>query len=640
MINNWRKYGIDVPHNRFSGNYKTTCPNCRDSRGNPNDRSLSCNLATGEFNCHHCGWKGCVAEEEEWERQDRQRAWFNANPIARQRKEYRKPKPRPQSPFSAKMLAYIKSRGISEQTLKDAKVTEGVEKMPRKDGTFAEINTIQFNYYSDGELVNTKFRTGDKCFKMVSGAELLPYNIDAIKGEKTCIITEGEFDTLSFVEAGCRNAVSVPNGANSNLEWLDDYQEAYFDDKETIYIASDTDTKGELLKNELLRRFGVERCKVVEYGEGCKDANEHLMKYGKDSLRKCIEQAKEIPVEGVFTLSDIEPRLDVLYQSGLKKGATIGHPNFDALCSFETKTICIVTGIPNHGKSEWLDEMVYRLNLRYGWRWAYFSPENEPLELHMAKLMEKFVGKRFGKDTMPFGEYAYAKQHINTDFFFICPNEDYKPDTILEAARVLVRRNGIKAIVIDPYNYLEAQMEYGQNETQYISALLTKFKTFAKINDIMVFLVAHPTKLQKNKQTMKYDAPTLYDISGSAHFYNKADYGITVHRNFDDGYTEVSVEKVRFRHLGKKGTAKFKYNLANGRYVPFEDGTQPQWDDTNHLTEAARLREEAANEAAVIDFNPPPMQPNTKFDDTAEQNQFWWDEPIEPLYTTDQETPF
>jgi twinkle protein len=572
-----------------------------------------------------------VAEEEPWERQERQRAWFNENPLSRQKKEYRKPKPRPASKFSDKMLAYIKSRGISEETLTAMKVTEGVEGMPRKDGSFKDMNTIQFNYYHNGELVNTKFRTGDKCFKMVSGAELLPYNIDSIKGAPNCIITEGEFDALSFYEAGYQNVVSVPNGANTNLEWLDDYQEDYFDDKETIYIASDSDTKGEVLKNELLRRFGVERCKVVEYGEGCKDANEHLVKYGQKSLCKCIENAKLIPVDGVFTLSDIESRMDVLYQTGLKQGATIGHYNFDEYCSFETKTLGIVTGIPNHGKSEWLDEMVYRLNLRYGWKWAYFSPENEPLELHMAKLVEKFVGKKFSKDTMQISEYTYAKQHINANFFFICPNDDYKPDTILAAAKALVRRYGIKGVVIDPYNYLEAQMEHNQNETQYISELLGKFKTFAKINDVVVIIVAHPAKMQKNKQTLKYDPPTLYDISGSAHFYNKADFGITVHRDFDNDLTEVYVQKVRFRHLGKKGVAKFKYNLTNGRYVPAPEitGELPQWDNTNHLTEKIKEQEVKASEASVIDFTKMAYEQEQEY-----EQQQWWQEP------TDEEPPF
>jgi twinkle protein len=246
----------------------------------------------------------------------------------------------------------------------------------------------------------------------------------------------------------------------------------------------------------------------------------------------------------------------------------------------------------------------------------------------MAKLVEKFVGKKFSKDTMQIAEYTYAKQHINANFFFICPNDDYKPDTILAAAKALVRRYGIKGVVIDPYNYLEAQMEHNQNETQYISELLGKFKTFAKINDVVVIIVAHPAKMQKNKQTLKYDPPTLYDISGSAHFYNKADFGITVHRDFDNDLTEVYVQKVRFRHLGKKGVAKFKYNLTNGRYVPAPEiaGELPQWDNTNHLTEKIKEQEVKASEASVIDF--------TKMEQEQQEEQFWWSEP------TDDEPPF
>ena len=601
MFNNWKKYGIDVPQGRSTGNYKTYCPQCRDERHNKSDRSLSCNLETGMFNCHYCGWHGCAAEKEQWELDAERAAWFNRNPISRQHKEYRRPKPKPAAPMSEKALAWFRGRGISQRTLTDMKVTEGPERMPQKEGR--ECNTVQFNYYRDGELANVKYRTGDKCFKMVSGAELLPYNIDAIRGEKTCIITEGEMDALSFVEVGFRNTVSVPNGANANLDYLDDYMESHFDDKETIYIAGDSDTKGVVLRDELLRRFGVERCRVVEYGDGCKDANEHLMRYGADSLRGCIGNAREVPVEGVFTVADFEPSLDGLYEQGLQKGATIGHPNFDALCSFKTKMLCVITGIPNHGKSEWLDEMIYRLNLRYGWRFAYFSPENEPLELHASKLIEKFVGKRFGRGTMTMAEYTFAKQHLNGDFFFINPPDDFRADTIFEKARSLVRRNGIKGLVIDPYNYLED--DHGSSETDYVSRLLSKMKTFAKRNDLLVFLVAHPTKLQKGKDG-KYEAPDLYNISGSAHFNNKADYGISVHRIFGmDDYVEVHVLKVRFKHLGCKGTAFFKYNINNGRYVPYQPGqtVAPEWDNANHLYDALNAAEQAAMDAAQLDFN-------------------------------------
>lgn len=582
MINlDFSKYGIDVTHvSRNAVNVKAFCPQCHDQRTDKRDRSLSINMQTGMFKCHYCGFSGCAAVPSESDKQQwmQQQTWFRPAPIRKQKPQYKVPTPKPHAPMGERALAWFKSRGISQATLEALKVTEGMEWMPQKNG---QANTVQFNYYRDGKLINTKFRTGDKCFKLCSGAELIPYNIDAIRGLKECIIVEGEMDALSFYEIGCKNVISVPNGANANLDYLDDFIEDYFDDKETIYIAVDTDSKGILLRDELIRRFGAERCRVVDFGEDCKDANEHLMAHGADSLRKCLSNAPEIKIDGIFTVSDFEQSLDSIFENGLPRGVTIGHENIDRLISFETKRLCLVTGYPGSGKSEFIDEMAERLNIRYDWRFAYFSPENAPLAYHASKLVEKFTGKHFDKEHLTFGEYLQVKQHLETNFFFISPS-DYKVDTILEKAKYLVRRRGIKALVIDPYNRLEDE-KAGMKETDYISQLLDRLTNFAQQNDVLVILMAHPTKPAKNKDG-KIDAPTLYDISGSAHFFNKADFGIVVHRDKLNKTVEIRVEKVKFRHLGETGTALMKYNLNNGRYTPFYNLTEPLWDNSNHLT--------------------------------------------------------
>ena len=595
-------FGIKIPYGKRGGKVKTFCPKCHDQRHDKRDKSLSVDLDKGLWNCHYCGWGGTLNESTYDPSPEGKRRWMEQQPWyqrtkMRQRPTYKKPQPRPTIPMTDKAKAWFKGRGISEETLLALKVTEGSEWMPQKNG---QANTVQFNYYHNGELVNTKFRTGDKCFKLVSGAELLPYNIDAIKGQKECIICEGEMDALTFYECGRTDVVSVPNGANANLDYLDDYIEEYFEDKETIYIASDTDTKGVLLRDELLRRFGVERCRVLEYGEGCKDANEHLMKFGKESLLQCIANAPEIKIDGVFTVQDFEQSLDALFENGWQKGVTIGHDNFDRLCSFETKRLCIVTGIPGSGKSEFIDEIAERLNIRYGWRFAYFSPENAPLAYHASKLIEKFTGKRFSQQTISYPEYKQVKEHIEQNFYFIAPTDNYRVDNILEKAKYLVRRRGIKALVIDPYNRLESE-QGTRNETQYISELLDKLTNFAQRNDLLIILMAHPTKQPKNKDGV-IEAPTLYDISGSANFFNKADFGIVVHRNRLENTVEVNVQKVKFRHLGQCGTALFKYNLNNGRYTPFTNGIEPVWDNRNHLQEELRRREQEADEAAAFDF--------------------------------------
>jgi twinkle protein len=599
---NWEKYGIDAPRSG-SGNRKVFCPQCHAERHDKRDKSLSINLATGEFNCHYCGFSGCAAEKESWEQE---RPWHNTAPIRKEKPVYTVPEPRPKAVMSDKALAWFKWRGISEATLKAVGVTEGLEWMPQKNG---QTNTVQFNYYLDGRIVNTKFRTGDKCFKLCSGAQLIPYNIDAIKGQKECIITEGEMDALSFYEVGYHNVISVPNGANANLTYLDDFIEDYFDDKDTVFIASDTDTKGVILRDELLRRFGAERCRVLEYGDGCKDANEHLMKFGVESLINCIKNAPEVKVEGVFTVSDFEDSLDSLFENGLQRGVTIGHPNFDRLISFETKRLCVVTGIPGSGKSEFIDEIAERLNINYGWRFAYFSPENAPLALHASKLIEKFTGKKFNRKSLSFGEYKTVKQHLEQDFFFIAPKDDYRLETILEKAKFLVRRKGIKSLVIDPYNRLEDESG-GENETKYISRMLDSLTNFAQQNDVLIFLMAHPTKQPRNKDGV-IDPPTLYDISGSAHFFNKADFGLVVHRNRINDTVEVHIQKVKFKHLGECGTALFKYNFNNGRYSPYYEGMETKWDNNNHLTEKATTDEQKAYEAAKLnfDFTPNPDCP-------------------------------
>lgn len=445
----------------------------------------------------------------------------------------------------------------------------------------AQCNTVQFNYILNGETVNTKFRTADKKFKMVAGAELIPYNIDAIRDTDECIITEGEIDCLSFIECGRPDCISVPNGANSNLTYLDDFLEGWFDGKKTIYIAVDSDSKGLALQAELIRRLGVERCKIVTYGDGCKDANEHLLKYGRESLLRRISTARDIKIEGIFSAYDFGKELDSLFENGLQRGVTIGHKNFDQLCSFETKRLCIVTGIPGSGKSEFIDEICVRLNIRHGWKTAFFSPENAPISYHASKLIEKLTGKRFCMGTLPRDEYEHAKSYLQDNFSHILPKDSYTLANILEKARYAVRRKGIKILVIDPYNRLESQ-QGAKSETQYISETLDKLTNFAQINDILVILMAHPKK--QPKENGKIDIPNLYDISGSANFYNKADYGIIVHRHKDEDYVEVRVQKVKFRHLGECGSAMFKYNINNGRYVPWNNRSKfVEWDNRNHI---------------------------------------------------------
>lgn len=551
-------FGIDIPSGRNSGKIKMICPKCHEQRKNKRDKSLSVDLDKGVWHCHYCSWSGTIHVGER----------SHDAP----KKEYRRPTPRPITTLSRKLVDWFNSRGISESTLKKMKINEGEHFMPQKG---KKMNTVQFNYYLNGELINVKYRTGQKDFMLESGAELIPYNLDAITGESECIITEGEMDCLSFVEIGKANCISVPNGANSNLSYLDDFIDGWFEDKETIDIATDTDTKGLQLRDELIRRFGAERCRVITYGDDCKDANEHLQKYGKESLEKCLRDAKEVKVDGVFSLNDYEEELDSIYKNGLKKGFLVGHPNLDALISFETKRLAIVTGIPGSGKSEFIDEMCVRLNILYDFKVGFFSPENMPMEYHAVKLIEKLCGKKLqaysnSDENITLDQYSNAKSYYRDNFFHVMPEDGYTIDNILAKAKYLVRRRGIRIFVLDPFNRIEHEQSSRESETQYISRVLDRMSSFAIQNDILFVLMAHPTKVRKDNGNG--GIPTMYDINGSANFFNKADYGIIVHRERDESknYTLVRVEKVKFRHLGQPGDATFKFNVINGRYIPWK----------------------------------------------------------------------
>ncbi|WP_394700344.1 AAA family ATPase [uncultured Bacteroides sp.] len=461
---------------------------------------------------------------------------------------------------------FTAERGISAEAVAALHISHSQEFMPQ---TGRKESCVCFNYFERGELVNTKFRDGRKNFKMTTGAELIPYNIDSIEDTPQCIITEGEVDALSFVTVGRTDVVSVPSGANKNLTWLDRFVESHFENKDVIYLAVDNDRKGLELQQELLRRLGRERCRILTYGEGCKDANEHLLKYGANSLLKTIEEAPEQPLEGVYTADDVADDLRTLFENGFSSGAPTGLETLDRNLTFELGRLCVVTGVPGSGKSEFIDELVLRLCLRHGWKPAFFSPENLPLVYHLRKLAEKLTGRLFVPFSTSESLYRRLVNYLTDNVCHILPKDDFTAETILEKARELVRRRGIRTFVFDPFNRLEHLIPDGMSETQYISAFLDKLTNFAVRNNCLVILVAHPRKMNRDAQTGRTPVPTLYDINGSAAFFNKCDFGLTVERDTD--VVRIHVQKVKFRHLGQPGIVPFVFNTVNGRYTPCDE---------------------------------------------------------------------
>ena len=564
---------------------KMFCPKCKkDRKKHMNNKPLAVYWKDCYAKCFNCGdsfFFGKTRKLNDGQPPDMQ-------PMKQKSKDYKKPgKLANEEPLDNNMRRWLEDRGIPVEVAE----AEGVFKASRKMPQTSKVEScIVFPYTVEGELVNRKYRDGAKNFMLESGAKLVPWRIDSIKHSLECIITEGEMDALSFLVAGYDNVVSVPNGAQKNLTYLDDFIETHFENKTRIYIASDTDAKGLELRNELVRRFGEEKCRIVTYGEGCKDANELLIQSGAEALRLAIAEAQEVPLEGVFTADDVRDELKGVFEHGLQKGAVFGMGDLDNLLSVEVGRLMIVTGIPGHGKSEMLDQMALHLSLDYDWRCAYFSPENFPVTLHYPKLIEKLIGKKFKKGLMSEMDFNAALDYLSQNFFDILPEEGYRVDTILERAEALVRRKGIRVFILDPYNCLEHQIPSGQSETQYISEFLEKLRSFAHRRQVLVILAAHPIKMKKDPASGKYPVPGLYDISGSAAFYNKADFGIAIERDRERDITRVHVHKVKFRHLGNQGVASFRFSDVTSRFNHLVEGKTPdipddvpRWDNDNWL---------------------------------------------------------
>lgn len=310
------KLGIDL-RNRWSGSVKTTCPKCANSRKKSKDASLSVNIDEGVWNCHHCQWSGSV-------------------------NQYVRPEPKPVV-SSQNIFDWFSLRGIKKETVEHFRVSQSLEWMPQ---TQKENPVICFNYYMDGELINIKFKTRDKHFKMVKDARKIPYNIDSVKDKDYVIICEGEEETMVWHQSGLA-AISVPNGAsknNNNLDWLDSVYELL--ENKTIYLATDNDEPGRKLSEDIARRFSASDVRIVEFPVSQKDANDCLKAYGQDFVTRLFDDAKPLPVSEISNAMDYLSTIQSYHKDGYPIGSHVDMPETDLHLSWNRGELVVVTGIP------------------------------------------------------------------------------------------------------------------------------------------------------------------------------------------------------------------------------------------------------------------------------------------------------
>lgn len=290
--------------------------------------------------------------------------------------------------------------------------------------------------------------------------------------------------------------------------------------------------------------------------------------------------AQRDSLPSTVTPQGVREELRRVYRDGLGRGDRAGWISVDKLFSVAPGQVTTVTGWPNSGKSQWLDAIALNL-AKQGWRFVFCSLENIPVVLHVEKLAKQFIGKplRDGPtERMSEAEMEEATAEMDEWFSFVLPSEKKPNPGVLDVVQTIEEdfrrrglwdcRDGKRACVIDPWNELEHFRPHGMSLTEYVGESLSMLRQWARRHMLHVFIVGHPAKQPRNRETGKLPIPTPDMISDSAHFWNKSDNCIAValvdeHRSHE---VDVHVQKVRFSHIGSRGTATLHFDRLTGRY--------------------------------------------------------------------------
>ena len=536
---------------------RVACPACTNERKKHNSKDLQITRKEDAwvYYCFHCGLSGAVPTTK---RPERKLSAVPSPTIVR-------------NALTDKHLEFLQSRGISKETADRFKLF-AAEKWFMKLERAAPA--VGFPYFRNGAMTAAKYRSiEDKDFTQDAGGAHDFFGIDLVDPTKPIIIVEGEIDALTGAEAGLENVVSVPSGAplkvaDGKVLASEDKRFSYvwnaFETLEKapyVIIATDMDTPGQALAEELARRIGKAKCRLAKFD--FKDLNEAFLKDGAEKVKEIIDSAEPYPVEGLSSAAKFEERLNDLWSKGTGQGFSTGFQNLDRIYTVAPGQLTVVTGYPSHGKSNFVDQLMVNLAKREDWKFAICSFENQP-EIHISRFMEIYKGKRFfeGSHRMSEEEKNDAFKWVQDHFLFM-DSETVEPasiESILDRAKAAVARMGVRGLVIDPYNYIEVKKD--SSETEAISSMLTRIQAFAKAFGVHVWFVAHPAKV--NRSGVDLPRPDGMSISGSMAWWAKADCGLTVHRG--DPNVEIAVWKCRYRWVGSAGETQLAYDKVTGTY--------------------------------------------------------------------------
>ena len=494
-------------------------------------------------------------------------------------------------------VKFFTARGISQPVVEHFGIFTGRKQgdrvVPALDG-----DIICFPSYEHGYSVAEKYRpVGEKRYWQRKGGKRVFWNSDAIddaiRTGQPLIITEGEIDALTAAECGMECVVSVPDGAPAQLSGWDKEPNSERGGKfaflwrererlrevKQFILAVDDDEPGQYLAEELVRRLSAYRCAHVEYVPGCKDLNELLLAEGQAAVVRSLSERKPYPTHGLYRLSDYPdvPPLQTF---------STGWEPLDHNLRLYLGEIMVVTGVPGHGKSSWVLNLCCNLAEARGWRTALYSPEM-PVAPHLRQKL-RLLHSRSAEPTA--AERSKADDWIEDHFLFLDSDpsrrvendEDKTLDWIIDKAEEAVNRMGIRMLVIDPWNEVEHARRRDELMHEYIGRAIRMLRKFAQDKQVIVVIVAHPTK-DVGKDGMR--SPGLYDIDGSAHWANKPDHGVTVFRPEDSpvtSRTQIIVTKARFADAGTTGEVSLVYNRYVERFYELDAAARERIETWKH----------------------------------------------------------
>lgn len=440
------------------------------------------------------------------------------------KKDYRYPKIETNTDRQ-KVEEYLALRCLSKETLDYAGIKQD------------KYGNIVFEYYDENNvLLLTKYRPSRKIKKgenkewSQKEADTCPilYGMNQIDPTQPLIITEGEIDRLSCIEAGFKNTVSIPFGASSygwieyNWDWLEQFDK--------IIIYSDKDEPGEKMRQEVIPRLGEWRCYEAMGNE--KDANLELYRHGKDAVAKIINNAKEVPIKDVIDLADVKD-LDLDNLEKIKSNVK-GLDKW--IGGFYLGTVDIITGINGSGKSTFIDQVCICEPVEQGYKTFIFSGELNNQQLK-AWIQYPMAGRRHIKevDKGQFQPKGYViKSEIKKQMeewyrgkIFIYDNDlDYTSKSILNKMTELARKYGFKNFVLDNLMMIDLDCEHELIYSEQKNFVKELIKFASKFNAV-VHLVAHPRKVETIRRLTKMD------ICGSGDIPNLAHYVVSIHRVTD-----------------------------------------------------------------------------------------------------------